>query len=571
MWLKRIASVLWIPMLFMSSCSKNREEILVAKIKERTISLSTFENTFVTVDPKFLPETRDLDGLKEFLDTMIDRELMALKADELGYDKDEYVVAGMQAFKQVGLQAGYLKIKVADKLEPTEKELKEYYAKHGTTLQVKQILVDTKDEADNIYDILQGEHDFESVCREYSKGPDAEEGGRIINAVFGTFPPRFQNELFSTKVGDVTHPILSQYGWFVIKVIKERRTPPNPFDQERENITKLVRMQKQIRLTQDMSDDIRARHGFEWFEDNIKAVFEYLPADRPLTSPPDRSTEVYPLLRIAPEDLDKPLITYDQKFVTMKDFSDLYDRASFFQRPRRESRLGDIKKFLVDIVMNELITYELEESGIEEEPEVAAMLMRKQEQLMVDKLFQDLVDKQATITPQEIEQYYNNNLEQFRRAEERRFGIILTGSQADAQLAHRRLLKGLPFERIAEQFNVEELAQGLPAADHFMTKGGQPDLDEHGFALKDVGDFTEPFESSKGWLILKLYERRPERILPLADATHDINHFLKTLANDERLNELLQKWREEVQITVYEKNLKKAKVDERPQRGVRFN
>jgi hypothetical protein len=300
-------------------------------------------------------------------------------------------------------------------------------------------------------------------------------------------------------------------------------------------------------------------------------VFEYLPADRPLTSPPDRSTEVYPLLRIAPEDLDKPLITYDQKFVTMKDFSDLYDRASFFQRPRRESRLGDIKKFLVDIVMNELITYELEESGIEEEPEVAAMLMRKQEQLMVDKLFQDLVDKQATITPQEIEQYYNNNLEQFRRAEERRFGIILTGSQADAQLAHRRLLKGLPFERIAEQFNVEELAQGLPAADHFMTKGGQPDLDEHGFALKDVGDFTEPFESSKGWLILKLYERRPERILPLADATHDINHFLKTLANDERLNELLQKWREEVQITVYEKNLKKAKVDERPQRGVRFN
>ena len=127
MWFKRIASVLCIPMLFMLSCSKNRDEILVAKIKDRTISLSTYENTFVSVDPKFLPETQDLAGLTEFLETMIDRELMALKADELGYDKDEYVVEGMKAFKQVGLQAGYLKIKVADKLEPTEKELKEYY------------------------------------------------------------------------------------------------------------------------------------------------------------------------------------------------------------------------------------------------------------------------------------------------------------------------------------------------------------------------------------------------------------------------------------------------------------
>ncbi|MEE9271251.1 MAG: peptidyl-prolyl cis-trans isomerase [Candidatus Krumholzibacteria bacterium] len=571
MWFKRIASVLWIPMLFMLSCSKNRDEILVAKIKDRTISLSTYENTFVTVDPKFLPDTQDLEGLKEFLSTMIDRELMALKADELGYDKDEYVVAGMQAFKQVGLQAGYLKIKVADKLEPTEKELKEYYKKHGTNLQVKQILLDTKDEAEAVYDLLQEGSDFESVCREYSKGPDAEEGGRIINAVYGTFPPRFQNELFATKVGDVTHPILSQYGWFVIKVVKESRTPPNPFKEERENLTKLVRMQKQIRLTQDMSDDIRARHGFEFFEDNIKTAFSYLPADRPLTSPPVRSTEVYPLLRIAPEDLDQPLVTYDEKFITMKDFSDLYDRASFFQRPRRQSRLGDIKKFLVDIIMNELITYELEESGIEDEPEVAAMLNRKREQLMVDKLFQDLVDKQAVINPRDIEQYYNDNLEQFRRAEERRFGIILTGSRADAQLAHRRLSKGLPFERVAEQFNVQELAAQMQATDRFMTKGEQEDFDEQGFTLKNVGDFTEPFDSSRGWLILKLYERRPERILPLTDATHDINHYLKTLANDERLNELLQKWREEVPITIYEKNLKKAKVDKRPQRGVRFN
>ncbi|MFQ5512529.1 MAG: peptidyl-prolyl cis-trans isomerase [Candidatus Krumholzibacteriia bacterium] len=571
MWFQRVVSVLWIALLLTVSCSKSHDEMIVAKVKDRTISVADFERTYLRVDPKFLPESSDLEGRKEFLDTMIEKEIMALKADELGYDKDQYVVEGMKAFKKVGLQAGYLKIKVADKLEPTEAELKESYKKYGTTLQVKQILVDTEEEAQRVYDILQQGHDFETVCREYSKGPDAEDGGKIVNALYGTFPPRFQEELFSTKVGDVTHPILSQYGYFVIKVVRENQPPQKPFEEERDNLAKLVRMQKQLRLTQDMSENIRARHGFEWYEENIKSMFDYLPADRPLTNPPDRSTEVYPLLRVSPQDLDKPLVAYKGKFITMKDFSDLYDRASFFQRPRRESRLGDIKKFLVDIVMNELIALELEESGIENEPQVKRMLQRKQEQLMVDKLYQDLVDQQTDVGRAELDRYYNDNLEQFRQSEERRFGVILCGSRADAQTAHRRLSRGIPFEQVASQFNVEELSSEIQAEDRFLTKGEQPELDEHGFSLKNVGDYTEPFETSRGWLVLKLYERRPERILPLSEAQHDIRHYLKTLANEERLKELLLKWREEIPIAINEKNLKKAQLDQRPARGVRFN
>ena len=569
MWFKRLASVLLLPVCLVS-CSKSREDIPVAKVKDRVISLATFENTYVRVDPKYLPESRDIDGLVQFLETMIDKEIMAIKADELGYDKDQYVVEGMKAFRKVGLQAGYLKIKVADKLEPTERELKEYYKMHGKTLQVKQILIDTEDEANMVYDLLQEGHDFETVCREYSKGPDAEDGGSIINAVHGTFPPRFQDELFGIKVGEVTRPILSQYGYFIIKVIDENQPPRNPFEEERENIIQMVRMQKQLRLTQQMSEDIRAKYGFEWYEQNIKTTFDYLPPDRPLTTPPERGSEVYPILRFTPEDLDKPLVAYKGKYITMKDFGDLYDRASFFQRPRRESRLGDIKKFLVDVVMNELIADELKDSRIEEEPEVKAMLMRKREQLMVDKLYQDLVDQQARVELPEIKEYYSDNLEQFRRPEERRFGVVLAGSRADAETAHRRLARGLPFERVVEQFNVADLSQDFQAADRFLSKGEQPELDDYGFALTNVGDYTEPFDTSRGWMILKLYERRPERILPLAEAEHDIKHYLRTLVNEERLKELLSKWREEVPVTIYEKNLKKANLDQTPQRRVNF-
>ena len=76
--------------------------------------MKDYERAWATVDPQFLPATTDLAGRKEFLDIMVNKEVMAIKADELGYDKDTYVVQGMEAFKKVGLQAAYLKINVSD-------------------------------------------------------------------------------------------------------------------------------------------------------------------------------------------------------------------------------------------------------------------------------------------------------------------------------------------------------------------------------------------------------------------------------------------------------------------------
>ena len=42
-----------------------------------------------------------------------------------------------------------------------------------------------------------------------------------------------------------------------------------------------------------------------------------------------------------PADLDKPVVTWQGgKQITIKDFSDFYDQASFYNRPRRNLRFG---------------------------------------------------------------------------------------------------------------------------------------------------------------------------------------------------------------------------------------
>jgi parvulin-like peptidyl-prolyl isomerase len=562
-----IAAVFLISLLVVAACSKDKKTIPVAKVGDRVISLDLFEKTFNSVDPKYRPESTELDGLKEFLKTMINREVLAEKADELGYDKDPYVVQAMEAFKKMSLQAGYLKFMVADKIKVTDKALREMYEKYGTTYEVKQILVDTKEEADEVYNLLKQGSDFESVCRQYSKGPDADEGGRVVSATYGMFRPEFNDELFNTPVGGITKPILSQYGYFVIKVVGVAPYTRKPFEEARSSIEQLYVAQQQMRLTDQLSEEMRKKANFQWYDDNIMTAFQLLPPDRPLDNPPDRNQEVYPILHIDPQDLEKPLVSYKNKVITMKDFSDRYDRTSFFERPRREFRLGGIKSFLIEVVMNELVGDAMASSDIENHPEVADLLKRKREQFMIEKLYQDLIEKETQVNNDEMQQYYNDNVEQFRRPEQRRFGYIVTGDKDTADEAYQALRAGQSWDRVHDRFNVKNEYNMDDPSERFVKKGEVAELDDHGFTLEKVGDYSEPYQTSNGWTLVKLLERQPERILSFQEAQPDVTRYLKSIKNEKKLNDLLDKWRSEISITVYDNNLKKAELQTEPKKG----
>jgi len=560
---------LLLSVLFVLSCGRIDENSTVAKVADRVITLGIFEQTYWKVDPKYRPEDKGIDGLKEFLNTMINKDVMAIKAGELGYDKDPYVVQAMEAFKKVSLPAAYLKLRVADKIKVTEKDLKDAYELYHTNVQIKQILTDTKAQGEEAYKLLQEGADFESVCQRYSKDPDAGSGGRVGTAVWGMFEPELQDALFSAPVGGVTPPIEMRYGYIIFKVLEKNQPKRKPFEEAKSELEKLLQRLEEIRLTNQVSDQVRVKHNFKWHDDNLGVAFDALPPDRPLTTPPDRNAEVYPLLRFDERDLDKPLVSYDSKTITVRDFSDLFDKASFFTRPRREFRYGDVKRFLMEVVMNELVVVEMRDAKIEEEPVVITAFAKKQEQFMVDKMYQELIDKQTDITPDEVTAYYNDNLERFRRSEERRLGMILAGSKERADEARKKIMAGEPFDTVSAQYSTPDLTREERVGTQFVSKGQNPDFDDAAFAIENVGDLSPAFETTRGWMVVKLLERRPEKIMELEDATDSIRQSLKVVKNEARLKSLLDKWRTEIDIKIYDKVLLKANVQEKPMKSLR--
>lgn len=123
-----------------------------------------------------------------------------------------------------------------DKVEVTDEQIENAYQTHLATLADKQqrkashILINVDDktsESDALEKIkaaeaeLRAGKDFSAVAREYSQDPgSADSGGDLGLAGKGAYVPEFEDVLYSLEEGEVSSPVLSEFGYHLIKLVE---------------------------------------------------------------------------------------------------------------------------------------------------------------------------------------------------------------------------------------------------------------------------------------------------------------------------------------------------------------
>lgn len=92
----------------------------------------------------------------------------------------------------------------------------------GRTLETRtsrHILVDTQEEADEVFALLAGGADFAALAEERSQDPgSAGRGGDLGAQPRGVFVPQFDEAVWSARLNTVLEPVESQFGFHVIEV-----------------------------------------------------------------------------------------------------------------------------------------------------------------------------------------------------------------------------------------------------------------------------------------------------------------------------------------------------------------
>jgi len=214
------------------------------------------------------------DYLKE---EIVQRLLLSQEAVRRGLDKSEEFKRLMEKTRQEIL-AMLLINEETGVLQPSDEETDKYYRDYQLKLSgleerhIREILVSTEKEAQDILiRLLQGE-DFAVLAEAYSKADSRSSGGDAGFLKKGKRAPAFDKAVFSPDLheGNISSVFSSPEGYYIVKVEEIRRFQGRPLEDMRGEIRDTLLIEKKQDKIEKLLQNLRNNSALEIHEGRIK-------------------------------------------------------------------------------------------------------------------------------------------------------------------------------------------------------------------------------------------------------------------------------------------------------------
>jgi peptidyl-prolyl cis-trans isomerase C len=263
--------------VFTASCGRTKplHEKELARINNRVITLEEFERGIDQLPPPLKTLIFTDKGRREFLQRLIERELLLQEGARKGLDKDDEILSKVEQFKQNLIIESLTEKLCAGKDEVSDKEVETYYRENkkqffvGERVRVRHIMVKTMAEAQEIRRRLDQGEDFITLAKQYSIWPSKQNGGDLGYITKGMVDKSFEEAAFSLKRrGELSGIVETKLGFHIIR-LEDRQMPRElTFPEVQEQIRKF--------LTDNKRREILAAHLKELQEEAQVSINEKL-------------------------------------------------------------------------------------------------------------------------------------------------------------------------------------------------------------------------------------------------------------------------------------------------------
>jgi parvulin-like peptidyl-prolyl isomerase len=555
--------VLPLALSLLTACGESdKSKIKVAEVEDRVVTLDYYERKMNSMSPEYLPQDlMSREGRLELLEVMINKEVMAIKAEELGFGQDGVpdnqgrVVSEYKA-------AELMRADIAkDANNVGEDEIFEYYENLARSLKIAYMVFDYHDDAVEGKRLVEGGEDWASIARRLGAGDPGTYGDYTMKIKYGTVSDDVERAVFKLPVGAVSDPIDSVYGYFVIRIEGQEMERVQPLDHMRAGIIASIQKQKNQLAVSDFIDEVFAEYNFKIDDEVLKIAWDAIPPDVQLTPPP--SIDQLPRLNIQPVDYEKVLMSWDGDVWTLKRYAEFFDNSSVFGRPRREKLVGGMRRKLKEIGVRELMTRAARDRGFTQLPEVRDEFKLRREQAMVTRLHDELVKGQIKVEPKEVDRWWDDNPGAFDRPERHVVrGIVTEGEQSALAVMVEAKGPGADFEALVQEHCVDPRLRHQRGLMGEFTSDDPSVIGRLAFELSNVGEISYPRELDGGrWAVLRLEEVIPASNPGLEQMRIEIGELIQREKEEALFQTRVEEWRSKLFIRIYEKNLDKAVYD----------
>jgi peptidyl-prolyl cis-trans isomerase SurA len=303
-----------------------------------------------------------------------------------------------------------------------------------------------KDKADEIFQkIISGEEGFEIMAQKYSDDKQTGRMGGILPAFGpGRMVREFEEPSFELKVGEISKPVKTDYGWHIIKKIEHKHI--GSFEEMKKEIEAKVAKDSRSKLIQDS------------FINKLKKEYKLSVNQKGLTG----------IQKLMTDDIKtgswQPTVTKKHEKNTLISFANQkineVEFINYLQLTQRKAKIDNPEEFfttaLDNFIKTKLIDYE--ESILEDKYMDFRILMNEyRDGVLLFEMTERKVWKKALEDSIGLNDFYERNKDEFMWPE-RIDGVIFTCKSKDIATKARKLLTGKDpeeYQEIINQLNEE--------------------------------------------------------------------------------------------------------------------
>lgn len=223
--------------------SKNK---LIAEVNGVKIYQEDLFNLLAAMEDKARFNSKE--GLNVLADELVNQELLLQDAKENKLDNEEEFVKELEIVKNNMLK-NYAMHKIFEKVSVSEDEIENYYEENKDTLfspvtyTASHILLESEEMADKVLDQINDGLDFKEAAKKFSLDPTKDNGGSLGSFPKGVMVKEFQEGLDKLKIGQISKPIKTQFGYHIIK-LDNKMDSSNTYDDIKDKVKSTYEMVK---------------------------------------------------------------------------------------------------------------------------------------------------------------------------------------------------------------------------------------------------------------------------------------------------------------------------------------
>lgn len=183
------------------------------------------------------------------------------------------------------------------------------------------------------------------------------------------------------------------------------------------------------------------------------------------------------------------------------------------------------------------------------------------ENMVKTEKVKEAIVKDVTVSDEEIESYYNENIDQYTTKAGANAKHILFETEEEAKAAKDKIDSGeTTFEEVYSQYEANKSSGTKPLSEDLgYVENEQEGYDTDflaGFKVLKEGEISSPVKSSFGYHIIKVEGlQTEEKVTSLDEVKETIKATLLSQKQEELYNSTLEQWKKDLNVKLYEDRL----------------